>query len=592
MKVTTRDLLNYIRCFRFAALDRNSLFRKKQGHQTKKQYTPIIYSLNDVENYEESNDTEQIKKALYWQIFETSRKQLLDLVQTYIFSTRDSLIKADQIFTYDFNRDMTLVAKPDFFVDEELTSSIFLVHAVSGKKLLSQTYTVNNRKYTYFSLDKNNVYVFKNETPGQKSSIDFEKHLHKLSSRHEESGRILYDAAYQSFILGKLYPDKYLKTIVAMLNSDYVRTTEDITPECLSFFDVSNLVKRMASTIETDLYRMINHIKLNDDSRCQLIKNECLRRTANECPYVEFCFAHIPETNSIFDYFQQHLGFREGHHKTDEIHDTYDLINEGMVDMRDIPISWLQRETNLMQRYCVDNDYTFINNRKIKAKLDTLIYPLYFLDFEAYPSVLPRFPGEKCYSQSVFQFSLHIQKDELTKTDTLEHVEFIMKDNIDHREELVKALLDAIPEGKSSIIVYNQAFENNRLQEFGLLFPKFAKRIGNLQSRLFDLLKVLKNDYMFYLKKGYSKEEAQTNNFYHPDMCGSYSLKKILPVFGKDLYADLPVNNGVMAYLQYAKIPFVSETEKNRTIKDLLMYCGIDTLSMAIILAEIMNLTK
>ncbi len=592
MKVTTRDLLNYIRCFRFAALDRNSSSRKKQGILAKNEHTPLYYTFNNVENFEESNASEQIEKTLYWQIFNSSRNQLLDLVHTFISTPKDSLVKADQIFTYDFNRDITLVAKPDFLVVDTLASTIYLVHAASGKKLLAETYTINNRKYTYFSQDKNNRYTFKNETSGQKSSLDYEKHLHKLTSRHEESGRILYDAAYQTFILGKLFPEVNLKTIVVMLNSDYVRTTDEISADCLSLFDVSNLVKNLGSTIETDLYRMINHIKLNDDSRCQLVKNECHRRTAFECPYVDFCFAHIPETNSVFEYFQQHLGFREGKHKTDEIHNTYDLVNEGMVDMRDVPISWLQRETNLMQRYCVDNDFVFINKRKIKDKLDTLVYPLYFLDFEAYPSVLPRFSGEKCYSQSVFQFSLHIKKDESTKVDHLEQIEFIMKDSYDRREELVKALLEAIPEGKSSIIVYNQTFENHRLQEFAALFPKYAKRIGNLRSRLFDLLKVIKNDYMFYLKKGYPKEEAQTYNLYHPDMGGSYSLKKILPVLGTDYYADLPINNGVMAYLQFAKIPFVSATEKNRIIKDLLRYCGQDTMSLVTILTEILKLVK
>lgn len=587
MIVTTRVLLNYIRCFRFAALDKNAIGPEKQAFDKDYYNSPIDYSLNDFENFTEIYSTSQTEEQLFWQIFGQASKKIQGLVKTRIPSINNDLIKADLTYKYNFNKDMTLEAKPDFLVDALGERTIFLVHASSGKKLLGPAYTINKRKHSYFSLDKNKVYIFNNETPNQKHSGDYGKHMQKLTSRHEETGRVLYDAAYQSFVLGKCFPKDNLKTVVVMLNQDFIMNSQELSAECLSLFDVTHLMETMASTIETDLYRMINHMKLNDDSRCQLVKNECNRNTSFQCPYLEFCFSHIPKHNSVFDYFQQHLGFKEGPFKTDPIHDTYDLVNEGIVDMQDVPISWLQRETNLMQRYCVENDYTFINKQKIKDKLATLVYPLYYLDFEAYPSVLPRFPDEKCYTQSVFQFSVHVQSDEMTKIEAMEHCEFIMKDELDHREELVIALLEAIPEGKSSVVVYNQTFENNRLQELAMLFPKYAKRLNNLRNRLFDLLKVVKNDYLFYLKKGYSKAEAQTYNFYHPDLCGSYSLKKVLPVLAKDDYSVLSINNGMMAYLQFARTPTVSENEKARIFDDLLKYCGQDTRAMAVILDKI-----
>ncbi|MCK7488464.1 MAG: DUF2779 domain-containing protein [Bacillus subtilis] len=234
------------------------------------------------------------------------------------------------------------------------------------------------------------------------------------------------------------------------------------------------------------------------------------------------------------------MGFREGPSKKDAFHETYDLINEGVVDMLDVPISWLSREKNLMQRYCIENNYVFVNKKKIKLMFDTLKYPLYYLDFEANPAMLPKFAGEKPYTQSVFQFSIHIEptKEKVAIDDPKAHREYLITDKGDQRRALVQALLEAIPEGDSSIIVYNKTFEKNRLLELAQLFPEFRTRLRELEGRLFDLLKVVKNDPRFFLDRGFLKAEAESYNFYHPELSGSYSLKKVLPVFAKDAYAD------------------------------------------------------
>ena len=45
-------------------------------------------------------------------------------------------------------------------------------------------------------------------------------------------------------------------------------------------------------------------------------------------------------------------------------------------------------------------------------KPNNLEYPIYHLDFETFPCPIPRFFGEKPYTQSCFEFSLHIEKEE------------------------------------------------------------------------------------------------------------------------------------------------------------------------------------
>ena len=55
------------------------------------------------------------------------------------------------------------------------------------------------------------------------------------------------------------------------------------------------------------------------------------------------------------------------------------------------------------------------------------------------------------------------------------------------------------------------AFESQRLAELAAWLPEFAERIKEIQSRLWDLLPIVRN------------------HVYHPAFAGSYSLKAVLP---------------------------------------------------------------
>ena len=79
--------------------------------------------------------------------------------------------------------------------------------------------------------------------------------------------------------------------------------------------------------------------------------------------------------------------------------------------MLDVPDSYLNREKNLIQKQVVKTHIPYFNKSKIIDGIKQITYPIYHLDFETFPCPLPRFKGEKPYTQSVFQFSLHVEKE-------------------------------------------------------------------------------------------------------------------------------------------------------------------------------------
>ena len=76
-------------------------------------------------------------------------------------------------------------------------------------------------------------------------------------------------------------------------------------------------------------------------------------------------------------------------------------------------------------------------------------------------------------------------------------------------------------------------------------------------------------------------------SYYHPDQHGSCSLKFVLPclVNGKG-YDDMEIGEGGTASARYYKTHFkeCSKEEKEKTRKDLLEYCKLDTEGMVEIL--------
>jgi len=174
------------------------------------------------------------------------------------------------------------------------------------------------------------------------------------------------------------------------------------------------------------------------------------------------------------------------------------------------------------------------------------------------------------YQQIPFQFSLHIVGAAGANP---EHRKFLAEGKNDPRPEFMRQLKSAI-EPAGSIVVFNAAFEKGRLNECAELFPECGKWISVVNSRMVDLLNPFK-----------------AFNFYHPDQCGSASLKSVLPALtGKD-YEHLEIQEGGMASLEFLRVTFtnVGEAERKRVRRALDGYCSQDTVGMIWILDSLRN---
>ena len=311
------------------------------------------------------------------------------------------------------------------------------------------------------------------------------------------------------------------------------------TNDIIRFVDLSIITKELQEKIERDISTVIDRIINDDESRVKLGKH-CQLKKMRECIYKDLCYDKFPKKNSILMYIDKHHGFKD---EEGTKHEYFDLIDEGYLKMEDIPDSWLNRKNNRIQRYVAQTKKVHLDSSKIEAAIDIISYPIYHLDFESFPCPLPRFKGEKSYFQSLFQFSLHIEKTPGVCDKEKDHYEFLATDSTDQREELVKRLCEYIKDDNGSVLVYNEAFEKTRIKELAIMFPEYSEKLLSINERLFDLLHIVKTNTKLFTALGFNEERAKTLNYYHEDLDGSFSIKKVLPLFSDLTYNSLDVSS-------------------------------------------------
>jgi len=211
-----------------------------------------------------------------------------------------------------------------------------------------------------------------------------------------------------------------------------------------------------------------------------------------------------------------------------------------------------------------------IDIEAINAELNSLTYPLYFLDYETYPTAIPIFDGYHPYQHIVFQYSLHVLTEEDAKLGREpKHYEEIVLEG-DPAEEIVESLRANIG-NVGSVISWYKKFENSRNKELARTIPLQYEFLSDLIKRTYDLMDIVEDQY-----------------YVHPGFQGRSSIKKVFPVLAPDeerSYKSLGVQNGtdaIEAYRQIAQGELVGKDVENKR-KEMLEYCKLDTKAMYVI---------
>ena len=558
--------------------------------------------------------------------------------------------KTQKLFEYELHGN-TYRCYVDIYNENENEINIIEVKATTNRKYLYWKDKNNKNKGLFFSdayggepyplfIKDKNILRF-NEVAGKVNDYASEKFTEKKKSlldQYSKVGKYPYDLAFQRFViehaLRKAGDNRPVNYYLAVLNSEYVYDgAMDENGQCvydnvdgqeiITFLDLNEITKAYQSKILEEIAYLESYISTPHDvtKKVELGKH-CAWGENTECIFWSHCFQKlrgVPDTNSANKYLNSDQSF-----KVWGIKGKYQLINEGYYKLDDVPLEWLKNQKHLIQRDCYDNGTEYVDEEKMKYWFDQLEYPIYHFDFEGFPCPLPRFKGEKPYTQSVFEFSLHIERAPGVCDKEKDNFIFLSKEfHTDERKELAKAIVDHFEyyeDGslKGTMLAQFTAYEKGRLEELAALYPEYSAKLLAIRDQSADVLHLLKNNEMYEemyekkygteeykrmkkeMKKGMCTEIENVDvfNYYHKDLSGSYSIKKTLPVLVPSLtYKGMDVGNGVQAYIAYINYDsdqptfntLKTKTERREALK---RYCQQDTWAMVEILRAVREKIK
>jgi hypothetical protein len=266
-----------------------------------------------------------------------------------------------------------------------------------------------------------------------------------------------------------------------------------------------------------------------------------------ECPFKAHCWKDIPK-RTVFE--------------LPGIKDKWALWEEGKRFIRDLDENEFSSQAKRAIE-TVKSGERYVNHEGIQAELKNWQYPLYFLDFETIGPAIPIFNGTRPYNQVPFQLSCHV----LAKPgdDRLDHFEYLGVDGTDPRPGIAQTLCEKIGE-TGSIVAYNKQFEAKVLRELAEAFPKFAKKLLSIESRLVDPLPIFR---MWVYDESFE---------------GSFSIKAVAPALlgASAAYDGMAVESGDLAQIIAAQLMRgkIEKSEKDKWVNALLEYCRKDTEGM------------
>lgn len=365
-------------------------------------------------------------------------------------------------------------------------------------------------------------------------------YAYEVKSSLKISQAYVMDAALQYYIIKNNLPD--LEDI-CIVNLDEHYVLEDT-------LDVHRLFK--ITSVKKDALRNIEFIKYHiDQARTTFYKNElpstsigahCFSPYA--CDFMGTCWKHTV-TDNTFEFSgisRKQAG---------------EWLAKGYVQINEIPEEEISGNLLKQVRAFKQNE-EIVDKEKILAFMDRISYPLAFLDMEFYTPAIPKYKGKKPFELTPFLFSwLQVEREGTEPVG----FQFFHEDDGNPEQKFIENFI-ARAEGAGSILVFDTGQENAALNNIVRHHPQYLETVRRIKKKFVDLADIFNNLW-----------------YYHPRQKGSTSLKRIhQSISGRDLYAGLPVNSGILA--SYGYDDFLSEPDVFTRLEkreNLVKYCEADT---------------
>ena len=377
--------------------------------------------------------------------------------------------------------------------------------------------------------------------------------LYEVKAATKEKPEHTDDIAFQKMVFEKAGYEVE-RTFLIHVDSDCVLQDALNLKALLKARDLTGKVNARMAETEQQAFAALEWLQLEKLPE-QSIRAGCSKKTA--CPYIQHYHQPVPEYN-IFHISRLHSNKLQA------------LLDRGIFDICDVPADFELSPKQRLQVDVAQSGQPLIQTAEIREILNNLSFPLYFLDYESFSYVIPPRPGLSPYQHLVFQYSLHVLESADAEA---QHYEYLLPAKDAPVTELLRHMQAHIAPEEGTVIVWNDRFEKGRNSDMAALFPEYKDFLSGLNDRVFDLMEIFSNGLCV-----------------HPEFLGSASIKRVLPALCPELnYGQLDIQSGTIAVIKWHHMTDgkMSSEEAEKTYRDLLQYCKLDTWAMVRIWEEL-----
>jgi hypothetical protein len=384
--------------------------------------------------------------------------------------------------------------------------------------------------------------------------------IYEIKSATKVKEEHVHDLAFQVVLLRK-HGINLKRAFLILLNPDYVRQNDLDIQKVFNTVDLTSNVEDISETVKGEMQeaRVYLLARTEPSGPCSCI----YKGRSRHCSTFHYSNPEVPDYG-IHDIAR--IGSSPKKLKA--------LVDVGNFALEDIPsdIKLTQGQSNQLRAYRTGQ--TIIDKDAIAKELADLTFPLHFLDYETFASAVPLFSGYSPYDQIPLQYSVHIVG---SPDEEPIHRDFLHAGRGDPTNDFLNSLREHVsPFG--SVIAWNKAFECYVNDSVSRRCSPEREYIIELNDRFYDLMDI------------FSKQ-----HFVHRDLCGSVSIKKVLPVLAPELsYSGLGIQDGAMASLTWSRIISgeIDDQERARLRVSLRDYCALDSYGMYAIWRALSSLSQ
>lgn len=383
--------------------------------------------------------------------------------------------------------------------------------------------------------------------------------IYEVKSSTSISDIYFYDVGYQYYVLDRcgFFVEK---VCLVTIDNTYVRHGDLELDKLFAITDVTDEILEKQTEISEYIGMLREYMKQSDEPQRE-IGAHCF--APYSCGFFSYCTRDWPHPN-IFD-----IASLQNRSK-------FKLMDKGIKSFEEVEAGRAVNDKCMLQvKHELHDLPDQINVDNIKSFMDTLSYPLYFLDFESFQSAVPLYDDSSPYEQIVFQYSLHYI---LEDGGELYHKEFLAYPGGDPRRAVAEHLCEDIPVDVC-VLAYNMGFEKGRIAALARLYPDLEDHLMNIHGNINDLMIPFRN-----------------KDYYNKAMQGSYSIKYVLPALFPDDpsldYHNLEgVHNGAEASAAFVAMADMESQQLEEYREHLLRYCELDTYAMVKVWEKLSSLT-